>query len=213
MRSATDRYSLDALRTAWRDAALALWRQNIRDTQPGYPGDRERIADLYRRIGWGWAVEDGYAEGAGHEWCGVGQAAAGLELGDHLQPDRCVPVSLHPDIARLVLPSTNRLYSHRLPGTDRWKQAGVPPAHEIDVEAVDAGDICTIYPDRKRWGSHIVMATGHPRNGHIPTVECNAHGRFPTGDRGEGAVRRKRKLEQVAVAYRLFDPHFLIRER
>jgi len=205
-------YTAEECRTAWRDAFLALWREYIRDTQPGYAGDQEEIADLYREIGWDWAVEDGYSEAAGHEWCGVGCAAAGLRLGDHLEDDRCVPVSLAPDVARLVLPSTDRLYSHRLAMDDYWDAAGVSPAREIDVEAVGAGDVCTVYPDRKRWGAHIVLAAGPPRNGHIPTIEANATGELPDGDTGEGVVRRKRTLDQVAVAYRFLEDHFVERE-
>lgn len=202
-------YQLDDIRTAWRDAALALWREHIRDTQPGYAGDTEAIAELYREIGWGWEIDDGYDESAGHEWCGVGAAVAGLRLGDHLESDRCVPVGLDPDVAELVMPSTDRLFSHQLGGTDYWSEAGVPPAKLIDLDAAESGDIATCYPDKKRWGSHIVVVAGHERNGHLPTIEANATGELPDGSTGEGVVRRKRSVEQVAKVYRFREEHFV----
>lgn len=202
-------YFLNDCREAWLDAMLALWREHIRDRQPGYEGDVERICDLYRAIGWAWAADDGYDETEDH-WCGVGVAAAGLRIGDYLEEDQCVPVSLNPAIAYHVLPSCSRLASHETPGESRWDKAGVPPAEMVGVGDILPGDIVTYYRSRSWSGSHVMMARGSVRDGVLPTVEANAEGRLPTGERGEGVVKNERPVDEIAKVYRFRKEHFVV---
>lgn len=214
------------LREAMVRAAHTAWLRNIRDTQKGYRGDEKEIAELIKRAGAPWMLnEEGkYKESDDIYWCGAAVAYFGSLVGDHLVEGKCVDVRLNPEIGKYVLPSTYRLSSKA-----KWKQAGVPMAQEIDKMKIQPGDIVTIYsgrvPKREHLGDHILLATSKVNRGRFSSVEGNTEGWLPgnpndesTGVWGEGIIKRDhrgagskgpRKVEDVRKVYRLGVEHFV----
>lgn len=194
-------YTIEQLMHAWRDAAGAMWAENIRDTQSGYAGDIDRIGQLFRRAA-PWALDlMGGAYNEKHSasaWCGHFQSNCGLSVGAYLESDRCVGVFLDPDIARNCLPSTRRM---TYPG--KWRKAGqlapdfVPGnasrnrLHEVlaiprvaTIAARDYGD------ERNDVGGHFVLITSLNDDGTFDTIEGNGWGELGDGAYGEGVVKR-----------------------
>lgn len=211
-------YEISKLLNAWRLAALDEWACVVRDT----PDDFDRISGYFRSIGWGFHIAAGYRNTEKYAWCGVFAGAMGLRIGDHLEPDKCVPVALDYDVARVVMPSTFRLQSRA-----KWEQAsgkmpvklgnsGLAP---LAIEDLRPGMVCTIaardYGDRRNdYGGHVVIVDNvRPAEGLVDTVEGNAHGELGDGAWGEGVVRRRgehaRPFDNFRRAY-LLDPatHF-----
>lgn len=223
-------YSIRELREAWLRAALHEWEQCVKDDERGVPGDRDVITGYFEACGWGFHIPGGYVERADNPWCGLFAGAMGMRVGEYLSGDRCEPVRLDLEVARLVMPSTTRLAS-----STKWKAtgAGLPvrfaPAvrstqyRDMSVgllhEAKDVlvpGAIATVRTSGKKpeVGDHIVIIESYDEAGKtIATVEGNGRGRFPDGDRGEGVVRCNRPARDVRRVYHLCLEHFEELER
>lgn len=208
-------YTPEQYRLAWLESALELWREHITDEHQS-----PRIKQMFRACGWSFWVDDsdGYKNNARHAWCGIFQAFAGLRVGRHLEADHCVPVHLNPDIARVCLPSTQRVAS-----AAKWQGIGVPAPESyamLGMPAVEAegvllpGVVCTIsardYGDRRNHlGGHYVMVVNYdPATAQVETVEGNAFGTLANGDHGEGVVRNRRHLDVFRRAYHFDLRHF-----
>lgn len=139
----------------------------------------ERIDDYIRGDeGLGWEWEDRYVRNRQFAWCGAFAAhcyaAAGLDA----------------EVRRRHLASCYRLHEWAK-GTPRL----LPP------EAAQPGDIIIVGPaGGKRWGAHITLCEGVDRGGAIATIEGNASGTGPDGERYEGVVRQRRPFAQDADA-------------
>lgn len=200
-------YSKQEIHAAIRLAAIDLWDQKIVD----YHGSLS-IEAFFHEVGWSWIR--GYKNNEGFAWCGVFAGVCCMRIGNHLELNQCVPIVIDPDIPRVVMPSTYRLAS-----SAKWKQAS---AHmpEIWGASVDGplknwlipGAIVTIaarkYGDRRDWmGGHIVIVDELTSDEEFTTIEGNGHGRFPDESRGEGVIRRTRKLADVRRVYHLRRDH------
>jgi hypothetical protein len=200
-------YSKQEIHTAIRLAALALWSEHVIDVHGS-----EKIESFFHEVGWSWIK--GYKNNESFAWCGVFAGVCCMRVGNHLEPNQCVPVVVDPDIARVVMPSTYRLAS-----SAKWKQATVHPADQWG-SSVDGplknwlipGAIVTIsarkYGDRRDYmGGHIVIVDELTAEDEFSTIEGNGHGLFPDGKRGEGVIRRTRKLSDVRRVYHLRRDH------
>jgi hypothetical protein len=201
--------TIEQLRDALVDAALANWELTIRDIQRGYVGDRLEIERLFRLVRWGWAIDKhgGYKETSDTMWCGIHVAACGMEVGDFIMPGQCLDVSINPLMATFVIPSCTRLVSDR-----QYRRAGVPRMERLDPKDAIRGDIVILDTPRtnRPEGDHIMLAEGPPdlERGVIACVEGNAIGTLGDGTRGEGVVRNERPLKDCLHAYRFELHHF-----
>lgn len=197
-------YDADTIRTAWRDAVAATIDMNIRDIHDGQPDDREWIDMMWRDLGWGWYIDsrgdEGYDE-APESWCGAGLAWAGRHrLGEHIEPDMCVDLSLSSCIASEILPGTGRMYD-----SGRWRECGVESprldpksmTHNEVRSVLGPGVIFTVGDEAD--GSHIVMVDELTDDGRIRTLEANSFGVVGDDHYAEGFVRR---FETTAEDYR-----------
>lgn len=181
---------IERYRDAWVRAAEAELGVSDEDGS-------ERIEEYFERIGWGfWIAERGYVNVEKYAWCGVFLAAAGLRIGHFLEPDRCVDVSLNPDIARYVLPSTIRLTSRR-----QWQRAGYSHSHATTTRSLIDDRLCrgcvaTVGDGPS--GSHIVMVSEVDKGaGTITTIEGNA---IKAGF--EGVVSKTRQITDIVALWR-----------
>lgn len=192
-------------------AALAMWRLEVKEPPDGDP---EVIARMIEACGWsvsvispmkraararrGQRAPHRYKKNGDFAWCGI--AFAYWWLGEGLRPrvrdgiEKDFAASYAKDPIK-VLSSCYRIYHHWAKGTERL----------IAPEDVRAGDLVIVgaAPGYMRTsesrpapasGSHVTMATGPMVEGEIPTVEGNAEGYGPRGDRYEGIVCRARAL-------------------
>lgn len=223
-RSTLRDYDIADLMTAWHAAAVDLFKSDVRDFHRGQKATPEKIARIFAAVGWGFWIPDGYTERGGRNaWCGHTQGYCGLRVGDYLEGDRCVGISLNPEIARWVTPSTARLNSQR-----RWKQAGEdkPPHWRAEMDTLEDlenmwrghPELATVaardYGDaRNQYGGHIVLISEIDWDaGEFYTIEGNAVGMFPDGTRGEGVVRCTRPLGDLARVYFLTTDDFELME-
>lgn len=182
------------------DEALRLWRFDIIDPKRSDKSgraslSRDRIEDMIRSCGWDWELP--YAGDGDLEWCGI--------FAGH-----CWRAAIPQATLRTWLPSTYRL--------DRWasysrmeQHRNAPPATpapmrvyvKLDADsktihvAPRAGDILLVGPEdaAKAYGVHVCMVERYdPDEQMFYTVEGNATGLGPTGERRQGVVRAKRPL-------------------
>lgn len=197
------KYTGAQLRKAMTRAARTLWNMNIHD-----PRDAAEINMLFEANDWGaWLAEKtdgkGYANQPGVEYCGHTAAWSARRVGDHLEPSQCVPVTIDPDLARFVFPSTYRLSS-----AAKWREQGHTKPEHVDPHRVRAGDIITV-GSGKPYGTHIALCLYDMRDGKVSTVEGNATGARADKSHGKGVVRRKRDVSEIQCVYRLTPDHFV----
>tara|TARA_B100000686_G_scaffold328744_1_gene389115 strand:- start:371 stop:1000 length:630 start_codon:yes stop_codon:yes gene_type:complete len=202
-------YTIEDIREAGVQAALAHWSLGIRDIQHGYAGDILEIERFFRIVGWQWAIDKvggTYRETASTMWCGIFVGAMYSLVGDFLEDGVCVDVRLNPEVAKLCMPSCPRLASSSF-----WKRAGVPPARRLDPADAQRGDIVILDTPRtdRPSGDHVMLALAAPKNGVIRCVEGNAVGELGDGTTGEGVVTNSRPLKDCLHAYRLELHHFV----
>ena len=130
------------------------------------------ILGYVHRSGWSWV--ESY-QNKRRAWCGHFAASAWAEAG----------VKLAPRSKKMV--STYRL--------SRWAGRSVP------LDQVRPGDLIVV-GSRKDWGDHITIAIEPLGGGAWATVEGNAGGEGPSGDRFEGVIRRTRSRGEIRFAYR-----------
>lgn len=207
-------YELDEIRKAWLKAALAQWERNIVDED-----DCEEIVDMFKMVNWQWHLnadtKTGYSNRAKWAWCGHFQSVCGLTLGNYLSNFMSVPIMIDPDIAFKVLPSTQRMVS-----AGKWREAGYEkpaktfepddesggwvdkrifqrmPIEEVFLPGAIAMIAARTYGKGKKFdkrneiGGHYVCIESLEGD-RVNTVEGNATGELPSGDWGEGVVRRR----------------------
>lgn len=196
------------LRRALLAAALAEWGRGVECRR-----DAGRVSLYFSECGWKWHL-DQHAGGVFDEdvrrttphleYCGLFVGWCGLQVGNHLEDGRCVPVRLKPAIAELVLPSTYRAKS-----AAHWKRAGVAMPDPVDAGELQPGDIITVKTRAgKTYGDHFAIVN-HTAGPLIHTVEGNATGLIgPDETPGRGVVRNTRHRSLVRRVYRLRPEHF-----
>lgn len=165
--------------------ALNEFELNV--TEPEYGGNYQRITTYINGMdGIKWN-EPEYTKNGQFSWCG---AFCAFAYGSNV-----VFNTRHK-----IFPSCYRMY-------ENWYNT---PRR---VKEILEGDIVVIYTSDKRsptWGNHITLALSLPdENGDFETVEGNAKGNGPNGDRIEGVIRRTRNLKDVAFIYRLSNEDFV----
>lgn len=223
-------YSDEQLRRALLDAALAEWATVVRDDDGGRPGNRDVITGYFEACRWGFHIPGGYVERRDNPWCGIFAGAMGRRVGDHLEPGKCVGLTLDADVCLYAMPSTERLAS-----LAKWKQAGagIPVRFRrasVGGQFADAalgllhkaedvlvpGAIATVMTsgNKPEVGDHVVIVESYdPQNKTINTVEGNGRGKLGDGTHGEGVVRCVRKLEDVVRVVHLGREQFESLER
>lgn len=228
-------YSLAEIRKAIIKAAEREWLLSVRDDDAGVPGDRDIITGYFDSNGWRSNLPSyGYKESLGGvAWCGHFQGHIHQQIGRYIEPDVCVPLSLDPDIAHFVLPSTLRVHSPA-----KWRAAGSPmptiytsdgtspvlfsdgtpqrvyKLADVLVPGVMALIVTREYGDyRDDIGGHFVLITAYDADaGTIDTIEGNARGEFANGGWGEGVIRRRgksaRKITDIRSVIHLDLGHF-----
>lgn len=194
-------------------SAHAVWARNVHE--PTRPGEVSReITRLWDASPfWGrWLREpdaggcpDGYTRPPDPDYCGIFAMFAAVNIGEHLEPGRCVDVALDPGIAKFCMSSPDRLASR-----DKWKAAGFERPTPIDPSEIRPGHIVTVRPTKLRpLGSHIVIAADRPNvAGEFPTYEGNAVGIRADGSRGHGVIINTRHTRDVARVWELGPEHF-----
>jgi len=162
------------------ERAHAEWEALVHDPS-------ERI-NLYIKtshgIGWSWEAD--YIKNGQFAWCGAFAAWCHTRV-------KAI-------IRKKIFPSCYRMYK-------AWGQT----SRKISPEKVQPGDIVVVYAaKRSMQGDHITLCVDRStlNEGYITTIEGNAHGEFPDGSRGEGVIKRQRKLIEFAHVYRLTADDF-----
>lgn len=209
--------NVEIFQIATLKAMEAMWEEGIRDTQPGHPGDIDRLTRMYQKIHWQWHL-DKHGDGKYREydpetdhwmkWCGVGIANAYLMAPDFMPlSERCFII---PAIPEFILPSTYRINSKEY-FARASKEFGrlIPPFKEISPQSMRPGDIVTT--GKKSYGSHFRMCAGPPTllTKKWQSIEANGEGTFPDGSYGEGLVRNTVKLSEVKKVWRPTGSHLL----
>lgn len=217
------RYTAEELRTAARDAALHEWERVTRDDDGGKIGDRDRITHYYETIGRANLLPVDPTTGArkyreikGLYWCSVGAMFAYMQIGDFVEPDRCVPVYIDVDIPFRMLSTW------RLAQSENWEAAGTPEPDVIDAvsspgRALDAlaipGTLATIVTRphygnyRDTLGGHVVLSN-FVEGDKVHTIEFNGRGTLGDGTKGEGVVKNVHDISVFRKVYPLDDRHF-----
>lgn len=156
--------------------------------------------DLYIRgpLGLGWSTAElgpnarpgiAYTKNQMFQWCGAFAAHTYGSAG------------LRPQIRKKHLASTYRLFSWAR-GNARWV--------EPNPASIQPGDIVVVGPDGSPHGEHVVICIEvHPD--HIVTIEGNASGPGPRGDKREGVIKRKRSFRQPGGSDREYCVVFGVR--
>ena len=145
-----------------------------------------------------YAEEIGWRTGQGDDWCGIWAGAVAVRAG------------LHPDIARIVMPSTYRLATNQ-DGEPGWSMVDQQPPEPVPVADVQPGDICSITTSRGlAWGDHIVIISDVLVDTVI-TYEGNTRAGI-IADTLEAPIRRsvcrcERKMQGIVSVYRFTGHH------
>lgn len=201
-------FSKERIKFAILQAALAEWRRPVLDIHPDQPNTRQHIEMYFRDLGWDWFLdshgEKGYDEPEENpeSWCGIGLAwTLRHRLGEFYQEDTCVDVQIKGDIAKKILPGTDRIYSQA-----KWNEIGLPYPEQPDIEDLERGDIVTTGSGVD--GSHITIFDGWFKKGEkFDTVEFNGIAELGNGFYGEGVVRsRKGKIKSYTDTTKKIQP-------
>jgi len=155
-------------------AAAAEWKRVVKEPPQGDP---DVIDGYIRRTGLGWPQgktppkTGPYERNRDFAWCGAFAAhclaAAGLDA----------------TVRKKVMPSTYRIYDYASKNACLVK--GEP----------QSGDIVLVGPKGSKWGAHITLCRSFdPQRRMALTVEGNAKGEGPNGQRYEGVVHGERPL-------------------
>ena len=168
-------------------AAHRAWMSRI--VEPDFDGDppngAKQIDEFIRgELGGGWSWEKEYVRNTQFAWCGMFAAHCYRSAG------------LKPAIARKVMPSCYRLYNS-------WRNT---PRY-VQLNEIETGDILVVgpvSPGAKKWGSHItIVESVDLALGVVNTIEGNAKGLGPDGQRYEGVIKQKRALHGSPTAAKL----------
>lgn len=155
------------------DRALQEWRKEV--VEPAITVEEGPILNdyIHQGIKWTWVREYKNKKFA---WCGAFCGFCWIDIS--------------PDIRKKSFPSTYRL--------QEWAKG----SRRIIKSLSEArkGDI-VIVGFRKPWGDHITLLDKLDKGGFW-SVEGNAYGETPTGERREGVIRRFRREEEINVIYR-----------
>jgi len=169
------------------------WGLNISEPPRG---QKEERIDAYIRsnLGLGWSSADikhldkpmPYTRDS-FSWCG---AFAAFCYGD------LVPLALR----KKVFPSTYRMYDH-------WARS----SRNRGVKDIQSGDIVVVWTSEKQsirekyhYGQHITLCE-FVDGDEVHTIEGNAKGELGDGTWGEGVIKRKRNIKDIAYVYRLLS--------
>lgn len=84
-------------------------------------------------------------------------------------------------------------------------------SRKITADEMNAGDIVVVYTSkRSAQGDHITLCIDASTidQGYITTIEGNAHGELGDGEYGEGVIKRRREIKEIAHVYRLLGVDF-----
>ena len=169
------------------------WDLNVSEPPKGQ--EQPRIDEYIRsNLGLGWSSADikhldkkaPYTRDS-FSWCG---AFAAFCYGD------LVPLAMR----KKIFPSTFRMYDH-------WARS----SRNRGKGDIQAGDIVVVWTsqsqsvrDKYHYGQHITLCE-FVDGDEIHTIEGNAKGELGDGTWGEGVIKRKRSLKDVAYVYRLLS--------
>lgn len=224
------KYTIKQIEEAELRAAVFEWGRMVHDDDKGTVGDRGIITQYYTAIGQAslLPIDDNghaqYRETAKTSWCGVFAAYCGLRVGDFLDPHKCVPVTLNPEIAQRIFISTYRLAFNKWPvapeavvacegGRVLWTNR--KPSNAKIEDFISPGRLACVktrdhYGDyRDKVGGHVIRFAGMPdENGDFETLEGNGRGKFPDDTYGEGVVRGVRNVRTLRRIYLLGPQHY-----
>jgi hypothetical protein len=149
------------------------------------PSDRINTY-IQSREGLGWSWEDDYTRNGQFAWCGAFAAFC--------------HVRVKMDIRYKVFASCYRMYTN-------WAKT----SRKIEIQNAAPGDIIVVFTSKHTvQGDHITICNKHPdiKNGYVETIEGNAKGELGDGEYGEGVIKRRRSLEEIAHVYRLLGVDF-----
>lgn len=201
--------------TQWHSSSwvafMNKWKIPKDKWEPTTEGDKGHIARIIRSNGGHWdrtMRARGYSEAKGDAWCGLGIGHCMRHVGEFVEPGMCVDLTLDPDIAEHVLPST-----YRISVSSFWAKTGHKKIKSLKPEDIQRGDVVTIVTgENNSYGDHYVIALDSPKNGRFDTVEFNGYGLLGNGNYGEGVVKRLaemgRSLKDVRGVYRFTKEHF-----
>jgi hypothetical protein len=169
-------------------AAADEWNSVVKEP----PGSGWERIDTYIRSadGLGWDWEDRYTRNRQFAWCGAFASYCYRQAG------------LSAEVRKKVMPSTFRLHKWAN-GTDRMRP----------IDDVQRGDIVIVGPEGgKRWGAHITLCDSVDRSTKIvSTIEGNASGTGPDGDRYEGVIRQERPFPDSSLPPKKYRVMHVIR--
>lgn len=173
------------------ERAVVLWTHDIYDPARSDDSALARLSkqqiDTMIRFGLGWTWEPPYAGDGDFEWCGAFAAT-------------CWGEAIKPELRKLYFASTYRLdrYGSYRPAFGEENKGSGRLWQQIDggelQRAPRAGDIALI--GNKGYGHHIALIEKY-EDGRIYTIEGNATGDGPNGEKQQGVVRRRRPLSTV----------------
>jgi hypothetical protein len=196
-------FDLKDIRAALIQAAESLWARKIKDVADGEVNPA--ITSIFDETGWGdWlrgpgGCPEGYTRPPDPDYCGLTYAWASLHVGRWI-----VPWDTYPDfgvdqaLCDHIFSSTARLAMPR-----RWAKTPHEQPTPQEAGQMRPGDIVVLGHDK--WcGDHIVMPLGPPSHkGTFSTIEGNASGRLPGGERGKGIVKCEHDVSEVFRVYPL----------
>lgn len=188
------------------ERALSLWNDDIRDPalldrSPEAELHRANIQNLVAKgLGWsGWTCRNTkspdyekpvtrYCGNTCMSWCGTLPAFCYEPLGLSAK-------------ARAACASTFKLWQ-RMPSKD--------PRRVLDFTRIEPGDVGVVRTGKGlKWGDHIVVPIDRPQPDRtVVTIEANAKGEGPTGERYEGIVKKTRALSEFVACYRFGESDF-----
>lgn len=215
----------DRVALAGQVAVLELkkvWLENIIDppnaTDPAFDASRKAIDAMIRTpLGSNWTWEEPYRKDGHSEWCGhaLSRAYSGPSLAV-LAADAAARVTLKQPIRTTYLPSTYRLdrFARYQPINDKTPNPRPPTGPYrmmteldgksrpeqvlfVDGSSPRAGDVLLI--GNKNYGQHITLIESwDPATGAFKTIEGNAFGLGPNGQKQQGVVRAVRHVASAA---------------
>jgi hypothetical protein len=178
------------------ERALSMWALDIYDPKQDDYSDAAgtsagHIVDMiHSGLGWTWV---GYAGDGDFEWCGAFAATCWMDIKASLRKD--------------YYSSTYRLDRYASYRSAFGEEPDARPADGARVRiAVDgrtalpvaprAGDILLV--GKKGYGTHICLVESYdPVTGVLNTIEGNARGLGPNGERQQGVIKTSRDLDEV----------------
>ena len=174
----------DSKGQAVADTAIAEWHKTVLQANKQYIGNTY----IYGDLGLDWRPGMGPPLNE-FDWCGAFAAY-------------CHGVNgLSHEIRLRRMASTYRLYE--------WAQAN--PSRIVPTTALVAGDVAILQHTGSTniRGDHIMVASGPPASGLLPTIEGNAHGVGPAGQRMAGVVTNNRPMDRIILGVRFLPEDYV----